>query len=297
MSSFSILSAALAYASAGYAVLPIGRNKHPITENGTRDASLDETTIRAQWGIFPNANVAIACGPISSVFALDVDGDAGRETLGALIGKHGPLPRTPANVTTRGYHLIFAWPTDGRQPRSRCGDVRLGLGTGLDVRADGCCFTAPPSMHLSNHRYRWAAVRSIFEIPPPPAPEWLLELACKMPDAQRPAVAPAAPIDGEWGPCPAYSRTALDRAAREIAGTPPGRQEFTLNSEAYSIGQLVAGGVMPLKFSRDVLIWAGCKMSNGDDRRPWRRAEIETKVDRAFADALGKPRAIPERAA
>ncbi len=74
----AILAAALRYAAAGYAVIPIGRNKHPCTENGTRDASRDEATIRAQWGKFPYASVAIACGPISSIFALDVDGAAGR---------------------------------------------------------------------------------------------------------------------------------------------------------------------------------------------------------------------------
>jgi Bifunctional DNA primase/polymerase, N-terminal len=295
--SSAILTAALAYAAHGLAVLPISRSKHPVTENGTRDASTDESSIRVWWRKFPNASVAIACGPHSRVFALDVDGPEGRASLAALVEQHSQLPRAPANSTTRGYHLIFAWPTDGRQPRSRCGNVRLGLGTGLDVRADGCCFTAPPSMHLSGRRYRWAAGRSIFEIAPPAAPEWLLELACKVPEVERPAVAPQTPIDGEWGPCPAYSRMALDRAAREIAGAPPGRQEFTLNSEAYSIGQLVAGGVMPSRFARDVLIWAGCKMVNGDPRRPWHRNDVQTKVDRAFADALRSPCTIPERAA
>ena len=107
-----IVTAALAYAVHGLAVLPIGRNKHPCVENGSRDASVDPAVISAWWGKFRNANVAIATGPISRIWVLDVDGDDGRGSLQGLIEQHGALPRAPANITSTGYHLVFAMPAD-----------------------------------------------------------------------------------------------------------------------------------------------------------------------------------------
>jgi len=183
-------------------------------------------------------------------------------------------------------------PEDGRLPRSVVGKV----GRGLDVRCDGACFTAPPSIHESGHVYRWARGRSVFDLPAPQAPDWLVEAAGRPPEPKRPAAAAVTPIETGWGASPAYSRAALDHAARTIAGAVPGQQEATLNGEAYAIGQLVAGGAMPMRFARNVLIWAGMQMANGDPRRPWRQHEIERKVDRAFADAAAAPRSVPERA-
>jgi hypothetical protein len=288
-----ILSAALDYAAHGCAVLPASRNKCPLVEHGARDASVDPAVISGWWEKFRNANVAIAAGPISGIWALDVDGDDGRTSLQALIKQHGQLPHAPANITAKGCHLVFAMPADGRLPRNVVGRI----GRGLDVRCDGACFTAPPSVHQSGHVYRWAKGRSIFDLAAPQAPEWLIGAACRLPEPKRPAAPARAPIDDTWGPSPAYSRAALDRAGRTVAAALPGQQEATLNAEAYSIGQLVAGGVMPARFARQVLVWAGLKMTNGDARRPWQAHEIEIKVDRAFADALSSPRAVPERAA
>jgi hypothetical protein len=286
-------TAALAYAVHGFAVLPIGRNKHPLIENGTRAACVDPAVNSTWWGKYRSANVAIATGPISRIWVLDVDGNEGRASLQALMERHGILPRTPANVTSRGCYLVFGMPDHGRLPRNVVGKV----GRGLDVRCDGACFTAPPSVHESGHVYRWAKGRSIFDLPAPHAPDWLVEMACRLPEPKRPVALARPPTDDSWGPCPAYSRAALDCAARAIAGAPPGRQEATLNTEAFTIGQLVAGGAMPRKFAYDVLVWAGCKMRNGDPRRPWLQHQIEQKVARAFADALASPRTAPERAA
>jgi len=286
-----ILANALAYGAAGYRVLPIGRNKHPCLEHGTREASAESAVILKWWGRFRSANIAIACGPISRIFVLDVDGGDGKASLNALIDQHGPLPRAPVNITSKGYHLVFGWPMDGREPRNVVGRI----GRGLDIRADGACFTAPPSVHKSGHIYRWAKDRSIFDTPAPQAPDWLIDAACRRPEPKRPAARGRPLVDESWGPAPAYAKAALDMAARAIAGALPGQQEVTLNTEAFSIGQLIAGGAMPAGFARRVLIWAGSKMTTGDPRRPWMAHEIAEKVDRAFADALGSPRAAPER--
>ena len=96
--------------------------------------------------------------------------------------------------------------------------------------------------------------------------------------------------DDTWGPAPAYSKAALDAAARRIVGAPIGQQDMTFNAEAYSIGQLVAGGAMPRAFAADVLERAGMAMVNGDIRRPWTVAIVRKKIQRAFSDAAAAPR-------
>ena len=97
----SHLDAALAYARAGLAVLPLHHpigegkcscrkacgsiGKHPHTRNGYYDATTDEATISAWWERWPNANIGIATGMISGLVVLDVDpkngGDANLEEL------------------------------------------------------------------------------------------------------------------------------------------------------------------------------------------------------------------------
>lgn len=286
-----ILTAALSYAHFGYHVIPLARNKVPLTGHGFRDASADPAVISAWWGKFPSANVAIACGPKSGLWVLDIDGDEGRESLQLLTERNGELPTTPANITKRGFHVLFKWPNDGRSPRNIVGQI----GPGLDVRADGAGFTAPPSVHESGHVYRWAKGRSIFDIPAPDAPVWLIEAACRKPEPKTPPAEYRPCPDDTWGPAPNYSKAALDAAARRIAGASIGTQDHTLNSECYAIGQLVAGGAMPRAFAADVLERAGMMMTNGDPSRPWTVSTIREKVRRAFNDAKAAPR-CPERA-
>ena len=71
----AILDAALEYAEAGYAVIPVRRSdKSPYTANGLSDATKNPATIRQWWNWWPDANVAIVCGKVSGdLFAIDVD--------------------------------------------------------------------------------------------------------------------------------------------------------------------------------------------------------------------------------
>jgi hypothetical protein len=48
------------------------------------------------------ANVGVKCGRDSDLTVLDVDGDAGRETLRDLEMEHGELPETPIAITGSG---------------------------------------------------------------------------------------------------------------------------------------------------------------------------------------------------
>ncbi|MBI4496340.1 MAG: bifunctional DNA primase/polymerase [Chloroflexi bacterium] len=141
-----MLTAALAYARRGWAVLPIhspraGRcscgkpdcasaGKHPRTPNGVKDATADEGTIRAWWRQWPDANVAIATGAISALMVLDVDpAHGGLASLMALVDRFGPPPASWAVATGGG--------GPGRRQRAPAGRAAHHAGPGKDARRTG----------------------------------------------------------------------------------------------------------------------------------------------------------------
>lgn len=87
-----------------------------------------------------------------------------------------------------------------------------------------------------------------------------------------------------------HAEAALDAACRGIINAPDGRQETALNNEAFAIGTLAGAGAIPSQFAQRVLIWAALQMPDYDLRRPWPAAEIERKVNGAFADGMRHPR-------
>jgi len=92
---------------------------------------------------------------------------------------------------------------------------------------------------------------------------------------------------------PVYFHAALERAAHAIATAPNGRQNHTLNREAFGIGQFVAAGSIPESTARRVLTDAAAGMVDYDPSHPWSTAQIESMIDRAFIDALQSPRGFP----
>jgi hypothetical protein len=179
---------ALAYAERlGWSVLPLhhvrsdGRcsclaslcgspGKHPRTRHGVAEASTDPSIIAEWWQRWPLANVGIAAGELW--WALDVDGEAGFESLDRLEREHGDWAHDgPRCITgSGGYHLFFA-------PDQRVGN-RVHFAPGLDTRGAGGYLVAAPSNHASGNRYRWL-------VPPrgalPAAPEWLILLVAPPP--------------------------------------------------------------------------------------------------------------------
>lgn len=164
-----ILDAALLYAASGLHVIPIwwvaggdcgcrnaecqSQGKHPVghlAPNGVKDATTDPNIIRSWWNRCPRANVAIATGAVSGLWALDIDGQAGEETLAELQRAHGPLPHTAQQRTGKGRHLLFEHP--GHRVKNRVQDI----GPGIDVRGDGGYVVAAPSQHQSGATYLWS---------------------------------------------------------------------------------------------------------------------------------------------
>ena len=58
----------------------------------------------------------------------------------------------------------------------------------------------------------------------------------------------------------------------------------------FGIGTLAGAAAIPADFARRALIWAARQVRDFDHGRPWRAAELENKVNRAFEDGLHYPR-------
>lgn len=153
-----VLSAALKYASWGWPVLPLKRDKSPYTPNGRDDAKTDPYAIRHWWDIWPDAGVGIATGSESGFIVIDLDvdeekGKDGPEELRAWERETGlKLPDTVEAVSGRGgRHLYYKYDF------AKYGDQgnREKILPGIDVRGRGGYIVAPPTIHPNGREYFW----------------------------------------------------------------------------------------------------------------------------------------------
>ena len=198
------LEQALEYASQGYRVFPLFYvvkgglcscrskkpckriGKHPMTQNGVQDATLDEAQIRQWWTETPWANIGLATGH-DGLIVMDVD-DAGEktgsETLKALVERYGSLPETRMVRTgSGGRHFYFYSTHEITNSASKVGKY-------IDIRGYGGYVILPPSNHASGDKYQW-----LNDLKPADMPEWLeklatgnkIDLAADAPDENGPA--------------------------------------------------------------------------------------------------------------
>jgi bifunctional DNA primase/polymerase-like protein len=242
----TVLEAALDYARCGVPVFPCNPiDKRPLTANGFKDATRDETQILAWWQQYPNAMIGVPMGPASGVWATDLDVDParkidGKATLDQLIAQRGALPATWVTITPRGgRHLIWIW-----DPNVEIRNSASKIGPGIDVRGNGGYVIWPPSRNATGGTYQWepggpqtAAL----------APPWLIALA----KAKKAS---------------AYAKAALEREYKNVASAQPGTRNSALNTAAFNLFQLVAGGVLDEQEVRDRLFEAAevCRLVADD---------------------------------
>jgi hypothetical protein len=109
--------------------------------------------------------VGLVTGRISGLVVVDVDVQhGGPDSVAALEAAHGALsPTVEALTGGGGRHLYYAH-------HGTLVANQVALRPGIDVRGDGGCVVAPPSVHPSGRRYQWVAGRDPDRQPLAPPP-------------------------------------------------------------------------------------------------------------------------------
>jgi len=286
-----LVEVAVRYAEHGWPVIPLhtptdngcscsrgtecgSPGKHPRTQHGLHDATLDPVDVRGWWARWPDANVGVVTGARSGLLVLDIDLPHGPASLARIEATLGPLPVTCEQRTgSGGRQLLFAHPAEPVGNRAR-------LLPGIDVRGDGGYIVVPPSQHATGEPYRWTG-----RTPVAPAPDWLVALLTREPVAHTPAGAVARrPILQEPSSALAhYGAAALDREAAQLAHAVEGTRNDSLNRAAFKLGQLVGAGALPADEVADRLERLGTDLG-------LRPAEVSRTVASGLAAGAARPR-------
>jgi Bifunctional DNA primase/polymerase, N-terminal len=249
----ALFRAALSLAARGWHVFPcvIGGKEPALRDNWQHLATISPARVHRWWNRLPY-NIGISCGS-SGLAVLDLDVPhrkhppaceaaavlSGAGELARLCHKHGqPLPHGTFTVRTPsgGYHLYFT--VSGTDLRNSAGK----LATLIDVRAAGGYVVGPGS------RVRGRKYVITYPAAPLPLPDWiagLLRQPCPEPDSGCGAA--------EVGDGNAYALAALRAETRRVATAQEGARNDTLNRAAFSLGQLVAAGMVPQHVVRTAL--------------------------------------------
>jgi hypothetical protein len=288
----TIIDAALEYAARGWHVFPAPRGQkkshksEKFSDGRKWGATIDPDEIRRDWQRWPNANVGIATGAKSGFFVIEADtieghGVDGVGNLQALIEQHGALPSTVEALSPSGSrHIYFRWP-DGSTFSNSAGQVAPGV----DVRADGGMVIGVPSVKPGIDRpYTWVNSPSLFALADCPA--WLLGL-CRKPAlklSERAMLAGDFRIDTGRP----WAAKALQNEINALLAAPEGQRNATLNTAAFNLGQIVAGGELDQETVRARLNAAAHSIGLSPD-------EIAATIQSGLTAGLKQPRMPKEK--
>ena len=144
-----------------WSIIPIQKgSKKPAIQSWTKYQTQlpSEDEVRAWWGMWKDANIAVVCGQVSGIIIVDIDSGHGEVDTKGL-----QLPPTLAQTTgSGGSHLVYKW-------RKGLAHMQAGIRKGVDIRSDNSYAVIPPSIHPNGKAYEW--VDEDMEIED--APSWL----------------------------------------------------------------------------------------------------------------------------
>ncbi len=254
-----LLDAALGLAGRKWRVFPLRPgDKRPAVRDWESRATTDTDRITSAWTAGP-FNIGVASGP-SGLVVVDLDRPKpgtvpppayrqpgirdGADVLAKLCeALDQPLPADTYTVRTGsgGTHLYFAAPA-GVTVRNTAGR----LGWLIDTRAAGGYVVATGSIVAGR------AYSALVDVEPMPLPGWLTE---RLTEADPPTDHAASRAVA--GNPSAYAAAALRGELDRVLRAQEGSRNQTLNAAAFSLGQLVAAGLLPRQFAEDALTLAG----------------------------------------
>lgn len=278
-----MLAAALDYARLGWPVHPLAwavdgacsckdgaactqAAKHPLTEHGLKDATVDADVIRSWWQRWPKANIGLRTG--IAFDALDIDSHAAGWSLAVMATAAGEDTATcwgggPMSITSRGVHLLYL-------PTGAKGTSNLVV-PHVDWRGTDGYIVAPPSVHASGHVYQWGPNNGI-DLELELAPAFLIaELfpPTRLQRANRVDVLPGAPAEH-----------VIAGIIRVVAEAPKGERNNTLNWAAHKIGLKVYLGEINQADALDALAQLhAAAIGNGLGER-----ETERSIESGWTD-------------
>jgi putative DNA primase/helicase len=277
----------LRLAERGWAVFPMS-GKTPLVK--WRDESTtDEDALQAMFsehgrGGFPN--IGVDCGKSGLVVIdLDVDDDKdGMEAWEELKEQHG-FEDSEALVTSTGgggKHLIFKDPSGGQ-----IGNSTGELGPGIDVRGNGGCIVAPPSIHPDTGKsYSWIKGD---ENPASLPPEVVALILAK----DEPKVRPERPVTvGGTVREVVYAKGALKGEVAAVAAAPFHQRNNRLNKAAFKLGGYVCLGLLDESEVKRQLY--GAAVSSGLVADDGAKAAWGT-IESGLGAGKKKPRSVPTR--
>ena len=215
-----------------YEIAQDGRKK-PISDGWREEASSDPAQHK-MWVEFYGKRIAgwlLPTGKINGVWALDIDnknGVSGFDTL-AQMGITSAPNTAFQNTPSGGMHLFFsATDPNGYYPTS------VNTETKIDTRGDG--------------GFVWL-YQPNFNIPIMSAPEWVFGAIKKQNKKEKQNVTAESIVQLD----PAISINAFNTSIDAIKNAGQGERNHTLNTHAYVVGKLVAGGALSRDYAYDEL--------------------------------------------
>lgn len=198
---------------------------------------------------------------------LDIDGIEGANSIEGLY-----LPEAPTVVTARGHHYYFKFPNILKETST----TRVGLLPGVDTRGRGGFIVAPPSIHPSGHQYQWRNQSYDF-LPDPPA--WLIErLTSRKRMSYKKPVMKSRKLSN-------YVKTSLRNEYVAVKMAPEGTRNSRLNQAAFSMGTLIAAGLVQINWVAVVLAQAGLNAGLC-------KSEVEKTLQSGLSAGMKHPREV-----
>jgi hypothetical protein len=201
-------------------LMPVA-GKFPILDAWTTFGPVDEAMVRS-W-VACAYNLGLRCGAGPGV--LVIDNDQPRKPDGPqdfVLPPTGFRVVSPTGSTHGYYRHAGPWPKN-----SSDGSFRINV----DVKSEGGYVVVPPSVHpIAQKQYRWEATGEMGTVP-----DDILAQMFKTKPAAEVAFVPQTGTPG-------YASTAMAREVHRVRTAGEGSRNDTLNTAAFNLGQLVAGG-------------------------------------------------------